>query len=174
MESSHLRNGDQLARVVKELNGTSAEKVERGRRAFVFKTRAFAVWTVAVLALGALITGALAVHGHGVAGAIIAVGAGALGGLGYLRAQRFSAYAKALVPIENADYEQLWLLAQQSNVVRVAFDRAERHARVLYQADLLYARALVVREARFGGRPSDKMPLEQTRGLLAAVPGSAG
>lgn len=171
MSSNYLHNGDRLARVVRELNGSSAEKVERGRRTLVLKSRVFMLWTLMILFLGAISTGFVALLGHSVVSAVLALAAGALAGLGYLRTGRYRAYATALVPIGNAEYEHLWGLAQQSDVVRVALTKAERYSRVLYQADLLYARALVVREARFGARPSDKMPLEQTKGMLGAVPG---
>lgn len=174
MASNYLHNGDRLARVVRELNGASAEKVERGRRAFALKSHAFAVGTAILLLVGAPVGAAMALTGHPWSGAALTLTMGVLGGLGYSRASRYRAYATALVPVEKAEQAQLLGLAQQSDVVRVAFAKAQRYSRVLYRADLLYARTLIVREARFGGRPSDKMPLEHTKGLLAALPGEHG
>jgi len=147
---------------------TSAQLAYRHSRA---RFRAVSVRRLARLGivLGASASLGVALLASPWAGAALALAAGVGGGLGFRRAQHYQRYANLLEPLTDAERDEIEDLAQSSDVVKVALGNARRSHRDLCLVDLAYARALVVRETRSGGKPSDRLPLEQTRGLLAHV-----
>lgn len=81
-------------------------------------------------------------------------------------ARRKYATAELLQVLDEVELGRIRELGNRSDVVRELLHMAASMRRELYRADLVYARAIVVRENRNGDLPSDRLPLEQTRGLL--------
>lgn len=158
---------DELSRVVKKINVSTIERVEKGRRNFAIRARLHSALGYAAMAFGGVCASMVMWFGYPVLGGLLALVAGALAGRALRRFKYYAEYAKLLVPLTNQEYEAILELADTSNVVHEALKDMTKKSRLLYQADYIYARALVVREARFGALPSDRLPLEQTRGLLA-------
>lgn len=160
---------DKLARVVKELNLSTYEKVEARKHSLTRSAFLESAAAVGAAAAGAFCSSWLFWLGYLGAAAALALACGMLAGRSVLRHRRFNAYATLLAPLTSDEYDQLSNLAEQSNVVQVAMKAMSKRHRLAYRADLLYARALVVREARFGSKDTDRLPLEQTKGMLAPI-----
>lgn len=152
-------------RLVSKLHQKPTSRVRNAQEAYA-RTARLASWLVRLNAMLALVFLGLAVYAHwafcvlSVAAVIVVMGARA-----HARANARMSFL--LTPLNAGELHKLMELAAGSDVVREAVAKARGCSRELYRADLMYARSIVVREVRNGGRPSDRLPLEQTKGLLS-------
>lgn len=85
----------------------------------------------------------------------------------YRKSRKHQAYASLYRPLTAAEIEALASASWRSDVAREHLQRARARHRELYWADLQYVRQILVRENRNGAQDSDRLPLEQTRDVLA-------
>lgn len=103
-----------------------------------------------------------------VAGPVLQMGVATALFLAWRKQRKQHALAWLLSPLDKDQVDQLFSMSDRSDVVKESVRRASRARRDLLTMDLVYAKLLVVREVRNGEKPSDRMPLEQTKGMLGA------
>lgn len=157
------------SQIVRRLRYQSSRQVSQVRARLLKESRRTLGFSLGFGAFGALLATSVAVAVNFWLGGALALCFGAAAGMSLRESGHSKALAHMLQFLDEQQAQVLAQLAQASDVVRELVRQYSAAGRTPCLVDLVYARSLVVRETRNGEKPSDLLPLEQTRRILAPV-----